>query len=74
MLVAADQDRYVSKDSVTFLHHLWPGSTLWSISGGHVTTFVLGDPVYRAAIKHALGQLPSGEDSSATPAPLDASG
>jgi poly(3-hydroxyalkanoate) synthetase len=58
VLIAATQDQYVPRDSVSYIHALWQGSTKWHIDGGHVTSFVFADPVYRSAIRHAFTKLP----------------
>ena len=57
IFIGAEQDRYVPADSVAYIHRMWKGSELRYIPGGHVSSFVFADMVYRRAVQHALSRL-----------------
>ncbi len=57
VLVGATDDAYVSLDSVSELHSYWPGSEMWRVPGGHVSSFLLHQDTFRAAIRESLARL-----------------
>jgi len=54
VFVAAKQDAYVPFPGTQHLQSHWRGSQLWTISGGHVSSFVTGNDTYREALREAL--------------------
>jgi len=57
VLVAADNDGYVSLDSVRELHRHWAGSELRMVNGGHVSAFIMHQDTFRQAIADSLCRL-----------------
>ncbi|KAF5839086.1 hypothetical protein DUNSADRAFT_1631 [Dunaliella salina] len=57
VLVAADNDGYVSLNSVKELHRHWHGSELRMVSGGHVSAFIMHQDKFRQAIADSLCRL-----------------
>ncbi len=57
ILVAADEDAYVSLASVRAMHAYWPGSEMRVVQGGHVSSFLLRQPEFRRAVKDSLSRL-----------------
>lgn len=57
ILVAATEDAYVSPQSVLEMHKHLPGSEIRWVPGGHVSSFLLHQPTFRAAIADSLSRL-----------------
>lgn len=57
VLVAATEDAYVSPQSVLEMHKHLPGSEIRWVPGGHVSSFLLHQPTFRAAIKDSIAKL-----------------
>ena len=58
VLVAANQDAYVSRQSVIELAEHWPGCEVRWVEGGHVSAFLMQQPAFRTAILDSLNRLP----------------
>ena len=57
VLVAATEDAYVDRESAEAIHRAWKGSELRWVEGGHVSSFVLHQPVFRRAILDSISRL-----------------
>eukprot|EP00884_Botryococcus_braunii_P014706 jgi/Botrbrau1/23236/Bobra.0041s0072.2 len=57
ILVGAQEDAYVSQESVRELAAHWPGCEIRWVPGGHVSAFLLQQGAFRSAIRDALGRL-----------------
>lgn len=60
ILLAAQHDGYVAKESAARIHHHWPGSEMRWMPGGHVSGYVGSARHVRAAIEDAFTRLPVG--------------
>lgn len=58
IFVGATDDGYIPKHSVLELQKAWPGSEVRWVTGGHVSSFLLHNDVFRRAIVDALDRLP----------------
>lgn len=82
VFVAAEDDAYVSMDSVLAMQSYWKGSGLQSVSGGHVSAFLMHQDAFRSAMMASLNRLKqppaaaqpaaSSSDASASAASLQA--
>lgn len=57
VLIGARDDAYVSPLSVEAVHCHWPGSEVWYTPGGHVSSFVLLNPLFLNAVMTSLTKL-----------------
>jgi len=57
VFVAAEDDAYVCPASVAATHAYWAGSGLRTVSGGHVSAFLLHQEAFREAMAEALQRL-----------------
>lgn len=57
VIVAADSDGYVPRESTEILHAHWPGSELRWVRGGHATLFWLGRSLMADTIVDAFDRL-----------------
>lgn len=55
--MAAENDAYVSVESVREVHRTWPGSELRLVPGGHVSAYLSQQHAFRKAIADALKRL-----------------
>eukprot|EP00892_Ulva_mutabilis_P005601 jgi/Ulvmu1/3412/UM016_0030.1 len=60
VLVAARDDAYVPVQSTEAIAARWHGSELWHAEGGHVSSFLLLNPLYLRAISRSLAKLQQG--------------
>lgn len=65
VLVAARDDAYVAVQSTEAIAARWRGSQLWHAEGGHVSSFLLLNPLYLKAVTQALQRLDEGPPQSA---------
>ncbi|GLI69895.1 hypothetical protein VaNZ11_014551 [Volvox africanus] len=57
IIVAAQDDAYVSSESVQQLHRYWQGSELRMVTGGHVSSFLMHQEAFREAIRDSLARV-----------------
>ena len=64
VLVAARDDAYVAVQSTEAIAARWRGSELWHAEGGHVSSFLLLNPLYLKAISRSLDKLRAQDGAS----------
>lgn len=57
VIVAATDDAYIGRESVTDMHAFLPGSELRWVPGGHVSSFFLHHGMFRKAIRDAFMKI-----------------
>lgn len=57
VLVAAENDGYVSPHAVRAIHKHWTGSQLWRANGGHVSSFITLNSTFVRAVRDSLARL-----------------
>jgi surfactin synthase thioesterase subunit len=57
VFVGAQEDAYVTRESIQELAAHWPGSEVRWVPGGHVSAFLLQQQAFRNAISDSLSRL-----------------